>query len=382
MMHTTRLTSDSNGDLMAYIAQMEDRLADRTKREYTSRMREISKKIRVGADDTLKPAMVLARLREMVEYNEIAASTFRLYKSAIMYWIAQQAQALIASGDDTLDYGRAFAELKEINHDKMRSEVRTSAKKLKVFPVECKDALSKFAKERGHRAPNAARASAFADANLLVGLRPIEWFDACFASYIQRHEDGTFVRDANGKPVFEYMLVVENAKATHGRGNGKRRELILKGVTSAELKTLFHFWKIVTDFRERHSKDIEPKNLTNLFYRPMNNMIRRALTASGFASRDIPSVYSTRHQVVSDFKASGIKKREIAAFFGHSSDETHSEHYGYKRSGSRGVTFHASPESVAQVSRRSTIRPTQVLSPEMSTEIESWVQERDSGRNQ
>lgn len=379
-MKTTKLQSDSNGDLMAYISQMENRLSDRTKREYTSRMREISKKIRVGVDDTLKPAMVLARLREMVEYNEIAASSFRLYKSAIMYWIAQQAQALIASGDDTLDYARTFAELREVNHDKLRTAARTSAKKLKVFPTECQEALAKFAKERGHVAPNAARASAFADANLLVGLRPIEWFDASFASYIRRHDDGTFVRDATGKPIFEYMLVVENAKATHGRGNGKRRELILKGISSSELKTLMHFWKIAMDFRERHPKDIEAKKLTNLFYRPMNNMIRRALTASGFASRDIPSVYSTRHQVVSDFKASGIKKREIAAFFGHSSDETHREHYGYKRSGSRGVKFHASPESVAQVSRRSIIRPPQVLSNELATEIESWVQERDSRR--
>lgn len=379
-MKATRLKSDSNGDLMTYISKMDNRLSDRSKREYTSRMREISKKIRVAPDATLRPTMVLARLREMVERNEIAASTFRLYKSSIMYWIAQQAQALIASGDDSSDYARCFGELREIKHDKLRTSARTSAKKLKTFTDDCRQALAKYAKERGHAAPNAARASAFAEANLLVGLRPIEWFDASFAAYLQRHDDGTYVRGADGKPLFEYMLVVDNAKATHGRGNGKRRELILKDISVAELQTLRHFWEITMEFRDRHPKDIEPKKLTNLFYRPMNNMIRRALAASGFAARDIPSVYSTRHQVVSDFKASGVKKREIAAFFGHSSDETHREHYGHKRSGARRVTFHASPESVAAVSRSTVIRQPQVLSPESAAEMVDWVQERDSRR--
>lgn len=375
---TTKLVSDSKGDLMAYIAKMDNRLSDRSKREYTSRMREISNKIELGTNRTLTPAMVLARLRELVEFNQIAASTFRLYKSAIMYWLAQQAQALIASGQEASDYARSFSELSLINHDKLRSEVRTSAKKLKSFSDACQQALSEYARERGHVAPNAARAAAFVDANLLVGLRPIEWFEASFATYLPRHPDGSYVRTSDGKPAFEYMLVVENAKATHGRGNGKRRELVLKGITAAELKTLMFFWQTVMAFRSRHPKDIEAKKLTNLFYRPMNNMIRRALTAKGFASRDIPSVYSTRHQAVSDFKASGVKKREIAAFFGHSSDETHREHYGLKRSGARQVTFHASPESVAQVSKRTVIRPPQVLSPEMSADIEQWIHDRNS----
>lgn len=377
-MSTTKLSSDSKGDLMGYISRMDNRLSDRSKREYTTRMREISNKIERHASDTLTPAMVLARLREMIEYNQIAASTFRLYKSSIMYWLAQQAQALIATGEDASEYARSFLELSQINHDKLRSAVRTSAKKLKSFSDDCRRSLEQYARERGHVAPNAARASAFVSANLLVGLRPIEWFDASFATYLPRHPDGSFVRSADGKPAFEYMLVVENAKATHGRGNGKRRELILKGVTAEELKTLMFYWQLVMEFRDRHPKDIEAKKLTNLLYRPMNNMIRRALTASGFAARDIPSVYSTRHQAVSDFKASGVKKREIAAFFGHSSDETHREHYGLKRSGARRVTFHASPESVAQVTRRTVVRPTQVLSPEMSSNIEHWIHERNS----
>jgi hypothetical protein len=341
-------------------------------------MREISKKIRLTGGNTLKPAMVLARLREMVERKEIAESTFRGYKSAIMYWIAQQSQALIASNDDASDYARSFTELRGISHDKLRSAERTSAKKLKAFSDECRQALVKFARERGHHAPNAARAAAFVEANLLVGLRPTEWFNARPATYLLRHEDGTFVRNPEGQIRFQHMLIVDNAKATHGRGNGKQRELLLKDITPQEMKALMLFWTIAMKFRERHPKDIQAKTLTNLFYRPMNNMIRRALSASGFAARDIPSVYSTRHQVVANFKATGVSKREIAAFFGHSSDETHREHYGYKRNGGRGVTFHASPESVAQVTLRTVIRQPEALPDDLAIHIDSWMQEQEN----
>lgn len=374
----TKITSDSSGDLMHYIAEMDNRLSDRTKREYTTRLKEISKKIHLDGG-TLTPDMVIIQLNKLVATNEIAQSTFRIYKAAIMYWIGQQAQALMASGDDYGDYARTFLALRDIRHAQLaRGAERTSAKKLKAFPKECLDSLIKYAEDRGHRAPNAVRAAAFAKANLLVGLRPVEWFDASLATYFRRNEDGIIMRDIQGRIQFEYMLVVNNAKATHGRGNGKQRELVLHEITADELKALMHFLDIVTKFKERHPADIETKKLTNLLYRPMNNMIRRSLAASGYAARDIPSVYSTRHQVVADFKASGIGKREIAAFFGHSSDATHREHYGRKRSGSRGVTFQASLESVMRVTDRSMISRPDAIPPELAIDAEMWMAEQIS----
>lgn len=373
--------SDASNTLMGYIAQMDNRLGDRSKREYTNRLKEMSKKIqrRTGNAETLTPDMLIEHIRTEVTANGIADSTFRMYKSAVMYWLGQQAQALIASGGDPSDYARAFEALRALRYSQVAATAkRTSGRKLKFFPQECVDALSKYAEERGHRAPNAARAVAFVKANLLVGLRPSEWFDASFASYLVRNEAGEPVRAANGKVMFEHMLIVENAKATHGRGNGERRELILYGITPDELKALMHFAKIAQDFRERHPANIEAKKLNNLFYRPMNNMIRRALTAAGYSQRDIPSIYSTRHQVVADFKASGYDKRMIAAFFGHSSENTHREHYGHKKHGNRTVTFKPSVESLNHVTVRSITKRPETISPELATQAEQWAAERES----
>ncbi len=374
--------TEASNTLMGYIAQMDNRLGDRSKREYTNRLKEMSKKIqrRTGSTaETLTPDMLIEQISTEVTSNGIADSTFRMYKSAVMYWLGQQAQALIASGGDPSDYARAYEALRALRYSQVASTAeRTSGRKLKFFPQECVDALSKYAEERGHRAPNAARAAAFAKANLLVGLRPSEWFDATFASYLVRNEAGEPMRAANGQLLFEHMLIVENAKATHGRGNGQRRELILYGITAEELKALMHFAEIAQKYKERHPASIEAKKLNNLFYRPMNNMIRRALTATGYSQRDIPSIYSTRHQVVADFKATGYDKRMIAAFFGHSSENTHREHYGHKKHGNRSVTFKPSVESLNQVSVRSITKRPETMRPELATEAEQWVAERES----
>jgi hypothetical protein len=142
-----------------------------------------------------------------------------------------------------------------------------------------------------------------------------------------------------------------------------------------------HFAEIARRHKERHPPDTDASKLSNLFFRPMNNMIRRALTGAGYAQRDIPSIYSTRHQVVADFKASGYDKRKIAAFFGHSSEKTHSEHYGHKKHGGRVVTFQPSPESLIKVSVRTLTNAPETIRPELASEAEQWVAERESRKH-
>jgi integrase len=372
-----KLTSDAGDSLMSYIAQMDQRLAERSKREYANRVKEISAKIERG-DAPLTPDMMIAQLQKLAAEKQIAYSTFRLSKSAIRFWLGQQAQALIASGGDHSDYARAFAALGELRYSALPHEQRTSSKKLKYFPQECLDALVKFADERGHRAPNLVRAAAFVKANLLVGLRPVEWFDACFASHFVRDDKGDIQRDAQGRIKFLPVLIIENAKTTHGRGNGYQRELVLHDITVEEMKALTFFREIAVKFKERHPPNMEPKKLTNLLYRPLNNAIRRALAASGYATQAIPSVYSTRHQVVADFKASGVGKREITAFFGHSSENTHREHYGHKRRGARMVTFRPSEECLARVTDRSITRQPEAIPPQLAADVEMWVAEQES----
>lgn len=377
-MTATRIKSGSNGNLMEYISGMGDNLAHRSKQEYTSRLKTISKSI-ANNGGPLTPAMLLNELKRIAEERLIADSTFRMYKAAVMYWIGEQAKALMASNDDVSAYADAFSDLRSIRYATIAGgPERTSAKKLKAFPQNCVDTLEKHAKDHGHRAPNSIRAAAFAKANLLVGLRPVEWFDASFASYFVRDANDNIVRDDQGRIVFQYMLVVDNAKATHGRGNGQRRELILYGITADELKAIMYFLEIARKFRDRHSPDIEPKQLTNALYRPMNNLIRRVLSSNGYSARDIPSVYSTRHQVVADFKASGIDKRVIAAFFGHSSVATHREHYSHKRNGSRGMTFRPSPASIERVKVHGTTHRPETMSPQLATDAADWFAEQES----
>ncbi len=114
----------------------------------------------------------------------------------------------------------------------------------------------------------------------------------------------------------------------------------------------------------------------------MNNMIRRALITSGFAAQDIPSTYSTRHQVVADFKASGITKHEIAAFFGHSSDFTHQEYYGHKRHGGRMVTYRPSPDSLSHTTNHNTAWQREIIPQQLTTDIKEWNTARDSRESQ
>ena len=370
--------NDPNGSLMAYVSQMEHRLSERTKQDYSARLKEIGKNIR-HSGDTVTPDMLYQHIRGLVDSGQIASSTYRYYKAAVKFWLGQQTQAVIASGGNPGDYARAFDALQSLKHAKSTPSLkRTSAKKLKYFHGECLDALIKYAKEQTRPSPNAAKAAAFAKANLLVGLRPSEWFTARLASKLSTNSKGQFIRDSQGRLKFDNMLIVENAKTTHGRGNGRERELLLHGISADEMADLMHFLKIAKDEKERHPIGMDAKSLSNLFYTPMNNMIRRALLANGFSSNDIPSLYSTRHQAVADFKASGVDKREIAAFFGHSSDYTHAAHYGHKKHGGRNVLFRPSPECLSRVKNKSITKQPAAIPQNMVTEAQNWIKERDS----
>jgi integrase len=368
---------DSPSTLIDYIEGMDARLSDRTKQEYVTRLKELTKEIR-SATEALRPEQLVGQLRSVIAAGQIAQATFRFYRSAIRYWLGQQAQAVLAGDGDPAEYARAFEGLGALQYEPVAgAPARTSTKKLKVFPPDCVDALTAFAQRRGQRAPNAVRATAFVRANHLVGLRPGEWFDTAFASYLHRDDRGQYLRDAQGRIRFTPALVVQNAKATHGRGNGPRRELLLYGASTEELKALMHFRAMAMQFQARYPK-AQRRRLTNLFYRPLNNAIRRALAAAGYTPVTIPACYSTRHQCVADFKASGVSPRDIAAFFGHVSTRTHHQHYGQKRHGMRGVTFRASPESLARVAQRAAWRLPDPLPVQVSLEIEMWAAEQES----
>jgi len=362
---------------MGYIATMEHRISEHSRQTYTDRLADIGK--RLTTSEHLTADVLVNEIARMAEQRDIAYATFRIRKSAVMYWLGQQAQAVIANGQDPATYAEAYERLRHLKYGRTGDALpqrNGAARKLKFFPKECLDALAAFAAERGHQAPNATRALAFARANLLVGLRPIEWFDVSFASMFKRSEDGQLLRDESGRLCFEHALIVGNAKATHGRGNGAYRELILHDISKDELKALMSFAEFVKEFEAMQPSQTSTTKLSKTLFKPINTAMRNALKRKGFAATDIPAPYSTRHQVVADFKASGVSKREIAAFFGHSSDYTHQAHYGPRRHGSGKVTFRASPESVSRVGVQGPSRRWDSVQPELAAEVERWSAER------
>lgn len=390
MNHTTRQFAGHIASLEAYIASMDERISDRTKREYTTLMDGVARKIlgSNGNAESITAHNVVTHLTHLAAEKTVASSTFRLTKSAAMYWLACAAKTLMDAGEDISEHRQAYEAFGKLRYVEAASELRTSGKKLKSFGTEARDALKVAAESRGRRSPNIARAASFVRANLLVGLRPNEWFDASFASYLQRDEDGSLSRNSDGSLVFTPMLVVENSKATQGRANGLVRELLLHNASVDELKALMHWWHLAIQHRERHPVSTENKKLTDNLYKPLNAAIRRALASAGFSATNIPSTYSTRHQVIADWKKAGIAPRVIAAFFGHRSQHTQSDHYAKKRSGQGGATstkFGPSPESLSRVNApgQSQRHGLDRLPEHLAVEAENWAAEharRTTGR--
>lgn len=162
-------------------------------------------------------------------------------------------------------------------------------------------------------------------------------------------------------------LVVKNAKNTHGRANGGWR-YILTDAMSEEDAALLPI--LITKLHEKHSKQVPTASLRNkenfdeLVMQPLQkqfkywldtdekcidiieddfkrrsnlyrNEHKRAIKAGKGQEwkrtppiRLYPTLYSTRHQAVSDAKASGMSGVVMAALFGHASIVTADRHYG------------------------------------------------------
>ncbi|WP_217427818.1 hypothetical protein, partial [Serratia marcescens] len=60
------------------------------------------------------------------------------------------------------------------------------------------------------------------------------------------------------------------------------------------------------------------------------------------------SLYTYRHKVASNLKATGASKRQIAEFLGHRTTESQ-QHYGYSRSGSGGHSMTAKGSNEVRV---------------------------------
>jgi integrase len=319
-------------------------LQQKTREDYARKIAVLENQIRKldGSHNRVGPERMSSYLADVFGRRAIAQATARSLKAAVLFWLAESAHSLIAQGGQGLSsYEQAYLDVRALATNALPTRTqRTSSPKLKALPEDVLETLERY----GERAPGVIYIGtllAFLRANILVGLRPEEWFDATPYTYLP-------ARGGEGKPCI--ALRVRNSKASNGRANGTYREILLHSINAEQLATLMHFLELVEMHRIKH-RQAEQGELAEAFFKPlrhcMSNALKKAQWHAGSTSR--PTLYSSRHQAVANAKASGYSDEEIAALFGHISTSTAKTHYGKKLNGWMKTTFRPSPESLAVV---------------------------------
>lgn len=146
-------------------------------------------------------------------------------------------------------------------------------------------------------------------AGSVTGLRPGEWATA------ELSPDGM-------------ILSVQNAKHTNGRGHGERRTLQLHDIPPGRRLAIKEFLQALAELAPGGSS-------FGRVYNSCRRRLTRVTRALWPTRKKHPSLYSPRHQVTADCKASGASLAEVAAILGHATDETASAHYGRRTAGEK-----------------------------------------------
>lgn len=173
----------------------------------------------------------------------------------------------------------------------------------------------------------AALAEMLCEATLMTGLRPSEWATA------------KLLRSKEAPAV----LRVTNAKATQGRANGQFRNIVLDGMSNAELSMIENMLASLARFNDRSHIG------ANDAIRRVSRYLYTASKKCFPTSRKAISLYSYRHQFAANAKQAGLTKAEVAALMGHGSDETAGRNYARRVSGRGGIKVSAQAAEVAKV---------------------------------
>ncbi|SKA22264.1 hypothetical protein SAMN05428963_108188 [Consotaella salsifontis] len=247
-----------------------------------------------------------------------APSTVRQYRAALTCMIeaAAAARRISAEGQETL-----IAHLKSgpAPRDRHEEPRRTSAKKRKSVPIKEWGRLIGALINGDERDKLAA---SFISCNLPLGLRPVEYQDAC--------SDGR-------------TLKVINAKATNGRSFGMTRDIDLAPVTDQNPSFPAFLLRFLQRLREAAA---EAGGWARLWSRIAARIARACKRC---AIRRV-SLYSTRHAALATAKQL-LSMEEVAALAGHKTTRTATVHYAKRRSGlsARLRCGAPTPETTSQV---------------------------------
>lgn len=259
----------------------------------------------VGSTDS---SLLVARF--IATGSKYSQRTFRLYKACLLQHLISQAVPPSVV--------RLLSEASSKDCAK-KGGVRTSGRKSKKVSSDDRSLLLKALRSSGSK--SASLAADYFEAGLILGPRPIEWI----ASDLEVLAKSPPLDAPDGAT---HLVHFRNAKRDLNgvRGNGDVRTIFVS-LTSSEAALIA---RVMRDANDHASNwPIHYNNLRAALRYAGKKLWPRRLT--------VPCFYTTRHQSQADAKASGKRLNEIAAMFGHASDNTSTQHYARSKQGDKNM---------------------------------------------
>lgn len=257
-----------------------------------------------STDPSIIAALFLASAKRYTQ------RTFRLYKAQLIEHMTRQN---VAPG-----VIKVLADASSKDCAKKGGPGTSGSKAKKISQVD-RDLL--LARLRKSGSATSSLAADYFEAGLLIGPRPAEWAGAELDVVSSQ-------RPIDAPATATHLLKLHNAKRdVNGvRGNGDFR-LVYASLTPGEAALIA---RVIGDATTNEDS-----------WETHYNRLRVSLFHAGkmlWPKRSkIPCFYTTRHQAQADAKASGMKLNEIAAVYGHASDNTSTNHYARKSSGDKNM---------------------------------------------
>lgn len=441
-------TPTEHANLRDNFERIKNNMAPKTRLNYSKKFKNIIDRItKKGATSKPNYNNILKEL-ELIEHKRevglLKRPSMRQYKASVLYGFTMCYEYMKGSDSHTTDaddeyhelylylaktlsaydlnklYGRVSnwssenADVAKELDNKAHLMANTSARKAKLFDEELLGVLLKGDEPRLHLL------RLFLQVNIVLGLRPNEWYSCKVITSKEMDEikkareiavgntmnassgDATYIKQSLALLELTYagiessvaridddakVLAVKNSKDSHGRANGSYRYILLDRMSNADMERLNSLIELLHHKNDSVAKSrgvsadddcfdnyvIQPLQ-AQLKYELENNVrcqgiidrnYKKKLTSYGNEKnraiklgkvwsrtapiKMYPTLYSTRHQAVSNSKAADMNPVLMAALFGHASIVTAERHYGKQSDGWGGSMVEPHPDSIVTV---------------------------------
>lgn len=292
---------------------------------YEARGARIALRLSKEAGSTDSSVIVARFIASGTKYSQ---RTFRLYKASLLQHLtAQHAPPSVL---------RTLTEASSKECAK-KGGAKTSGRKSKKVSAEDREALLAALRATGTK--SASLAADYFEAGLILGPRPVEWVGSLLDVLPE-------LPPIDAPAGATHQVNFPNAKRDMNgiRGNGDVRT-IYASLSSSEAALI--------------ARVVHDANQSGANWPTHYNNLRAALRYAGKKlwpkRHKVPCFYTTRHQSQADAKASGMPLNEVAAVYGHSSDNTSTQHYARATQGDKNMCKVApSALSLARVRNQAT----------------------------